>query len=102
LGISAATAQSAFSPIVTDIALDTSSGGADAYRRFIYYTPFAEYRLSDLAASKQDIRNIDIQVYWKSRLDNKLYPIQMFKLTTVSIKCMFRHKNAHVTENYSV
>ena len=94
LGFSQATSQSAFQPIITDIALDTSSGNADAYRRFIYYAPSAEYRLSDFSSSKQDIRNIDIQVFWKNRLDNQLYPINMFNLSTVSIKVMFKHKDA--------
>lgn len=94
IGFSQATVQSAFQPIITDISLDTSSGNADSYRRFIYYAPSAEYRLSDFSSSKQDIRNIDIQVYWKNRLDNQLYPINMFNLSSVSIKVMFRHKDA--------
>jgi hypothetical protein len=94
LGFTQATVQSAFQPIITDIALDTSVGNADSYRRFIYYAPSAEYRLSDFSSSKQDIRNIDIQVFWKSRLDNQLYPINMFNLSSVSIKVMFKHKDA--------
>jgi hypothetical protein len=94
IGDSQATAQSAFQPIITDIALDTSQGNADAYRRFIFYAPSAEYRLSDFSSSKQDIRNIDIQVFWKNRLDNQLYPINMFNLSTVSVKIMFKHKDA--------
>ncbi len=95
---SQATAQSAFQPIITDIALNTASGGASDYRSFIYYAPTAEYRLTDFGPSKQDIRNIDIQVYWKCRLDNNLYPITMFNLSSVSIKCMFRHKDATGTK----
>ena len=94
IGFSSATVQSAFQPIITDIALDTSIGNADAYRKFIYYAPSAEYRLSDFTSSKQDIRNIDIQVFWKNRLDSELYPINMFNLTNVSIKVMFKHKDA--------
>lgn len=94
IGFSQATIQSAFQPIITDIALDTSSGNAEAYRKFIYYAPSAEYRLTDFSSSKQDIRNIDIQVYWKNRLDNQLYPINMFNLSSVSIKVMFKHKDA--------
>jgi hypothetical protein len=94
IGFSQATVQSAFQPIITDIALDTSTGNADAYRRFIYYAPSAEYRLSDFSSSKQDVRNIDIQVFWKNRLDNQLYPINMFNLSSVSIKVMFKHKDA--------
>jgi hypothetical protein len=95
IGFSQPTTQSAFTPIITDIALDTSDSHAEAYRKFIYYSPAAEYRLSDFSSSKTDIRNIDIQVYWKNRLDNQLYPINMFNLTSVSIKVMFKHKNAN-------
>ena len=95
LGFSAPTVQSAFQPIITDIAIDTSVLGAQEYKRFIYYAPTAEYRLSDFASSHQDIRNIDIQVFWKNRLDNQLYPINMFNLTSVSIKIMFKHKSAN-------
>lgn len=92
IGNSSATAQSAFQPIITDIALDTSTLGAGAYRSLIYYAPTAEYRLSDFGASKQPIRNIDVQVFWKCRLNAELYPIQMFNLSSVSFKMMFKKK----------
>lgn len=92
LGFSSATVQSAFQPIITDITADTSSKGSYAYRGFIYYTPTAEYRLTDFSPSKQDIRNIDIQVYWKCRLDNQLYPVQMYNLSSVSLKVMFKKR----------
>ena len=95
IGTSAATTQAAFQPIITDISLDTSQpGGNDLYRKFIYYAPAAEYRLSDFGSSKQDIRNIDIQVYWKNRLDSQLYPINMANLSSVGIKVMFKRKDA--------
>ena len=90
---SSGTAQSAFQPIITDVALPMTGGAAD-YRSFIYYAPTAEYRLSDTTPSKQDIRNIDVQVFWKNRLDNSLNPITLFNLSSVSIKMMFRHKDA--------
>jgi hypothetical protein len=90
---SAPTSQSAFQPIITDIALPMDTG-ASSYRQFLFYAPTAEYRLTDFSASKQPIRNIDIQVYWKNRLDNNLYPVSMFNLSSVSIKVMFRHKDA--------
>jgi hypothetical protein len=92
LGNSSPSNQSAFVNSITDIAIDLSSDGADAYRRFIYYAPNAEYRISDLANSKLDIRTIDVQVFWKHRLNNQLYPITMFNLSSVDFKMMFRHK----------
>ena len=96
IGNSTATAQSAFQPIITDISIDTSTAGAGAYRSYIYYAPQAEYRLSDFGASKQPLRNIDVQVFWKCRLNSELYPIQMFNLSTVSFKMMFKKKGVAV------
>ena len=93
LGDSAPTSRSAFTPIITDVALDTAQGGADDYRKFIYYAPTAEYRMSDFGLSKQEIRNINISVFWKFRLNSQLYPINMFNLSSVSIKMMFRKKH---------
>jgi hypothetical protein len=99
LGYSSSSVQSAFQPIITDIALDTSqSPYTGQYRQYIQYAPSAEYRLSDLVGENVAIRNIDIQVYWKNRLDNQLYPITMPNLSSVSIKVMFRHKNAAVPD----
>jgi hypothetical protein len=95
IGNSAATSQSAFQPIVTDIALDMGVDGADAYRRFIFYSPSAEYRMCDLANSNIDIRSIDIQVFFKNRLNNNLYPVTMFNLSSVDFKMMFRHKRVY-------
>ena len=91
-GISAATSKSAFTPTITDVALDLSSDPS-AYRKMIYYAPSAEYRMCDFQNSKFDIRNIDVQVFWRNRLDNQLYPVSMFNLSSVSIKIMFRKKD---------
>ena len=81
---------SAFQPIVTDIALPLDN--AANYRGFIEYVPSAEYRMSAFTSSRQELRNIDVQVFWKARLDNNLYPLRMFNLSSVSIKMMFRKK----------
>jgi len=83
---------SAFSPIITDIALPLNA--ASDYRTFIEYVPTAEYRLSSFTSSRQELRNIDVQVFWKCRLDNNLYPVRMFNLSSVSIKMMFRKKHS--------
>jgi len=80
----------AFQPIVTDIALPLDN--AANYRGFIEYVPSAEYRMASFTSSRQELRNIDIQVFWKARLDGNLYPLRMFNLSSVSIKMMFRKK----------
>jgi len=83
--------QSAFQPIITDIALFNES--ADAYKEFVQYVPSAEYRLSTMSNSKQEVRSIDIQVYWKNRLDGQLYPVYLFNQSSISVKIMFRRRD---------
>jgi hypothetical protein len=86
-------AQSAFNPLITDVCVDQGVSGADGYRHFLYYIPTAEYRLADTLGNAP-ISNIDISVFWKSRLTGQLYPMSMFNLSSVSIKVMFRKKSA--------
>ncbi len=83
--------QSAFQPIVTDIALANTN--ANAYNEFVSYIPSAEYRISTLSNSPQEVRNIDIQVFWKSRLDGNLIPIELFNLSNIQVKIMFRRRD---------
>jgi hypothetical protein len=85
------TSSSAFQPIITDIVIPLEN--AHGYRDFISYTPSAEYRMTSLSSSKQEVRQIDVNVYFRNRLDNELYPITMFNLSTISIKMMFRKKS---------
>jgi hypothetical protein len=85
--------QSAFQPIITDIALPLQNGSG--YREMIYYAPQAEYRLASFVRSKQAINAIDIQVYWKCRLDGQLYPLQMFNSSSVSLKILFRRRGIY-------
>jgi hypothetical protein len=92
IGNSQSTAKSAFTRIITDLALPMDKGAA-SWKSFIYYVPSAEYRLSDFLASHQPLSGIDVQVFWKNRLNNQLYPIAMTNLSSVSFKMMFKKKN---------
>lgn len=87
---SSVTTQANHMPIVTDIALTLQR--ANDYKTFITYIPSAEFRLTELSPST-DLRNIDIKVFWKNRLDGNLYPMKLFNLSTVSVKIMFIHKS---------
>jgi hypothetical protein len=80
--------QLAFSPIITDIALTNES--ASDYRGFVQYIPSAEYRMASFQRSKSGISNIDVQIFWKSRLNGQLYPVLMPNGSSVSLKMMFR------------
>ena len=79
-----------FTNIITDIALTITS--PNDYRSFIQYIPSAEYRMTSFLSSKTPINNIDVQLYWKNRLDGKLQPLAMFNGSSVSLKIMFRRR----------
>jgi hypothetical protein len=85
------TSSGAFSPIIADIGINVKQ--ASDYCNLIYYEPSPEYKMTSLiGGSNSKITNIDLKVFWKSRLDNKLYPIRMYNYSNVSIKMMFRKK----------
>jgi hypothetical protein len=83
--------QSSFAPIITDISLPMDN--ADAYKSFVSYVPSAEYRLSTMSNSPTEVRSVDVQVYWKSRLDNQLYPVILYNQSSISIKILFRRRD---------
>jgi hypothetical protein len=49
--------------------------------------------MSDFLASHQPLNGVDVQVFWKNRLNNQLYPITMTNLSSVSFKMMFKKKD---------
>jgi len=81
---------SSFDPIISDFVLDENNAKAQGWRDFVLYEPSAEYRLVSMNASHEEIRNIDIQVFWRYRLTGELVPLSMFNCSDVSIKMMFR------------
>lgn len=84
-----ASSKPAFQNILTDIAVFKTS--ASNYRQYIQYIPSAEYRMTSLT-NASPVSAIDIQVWWKNRLDGQLYPLEMANLSTVTFKLMFRKK----------
>jgi hypothetical protein len=83
----------AFEPIITDFVVDQQQEKAEGWRDFVLYEPTAEYKMCSLTASHEEIRNIDIQVFWKYRLTGQLFPITMANCSDVSIKMMFRRSD---------
>ena len=81
---------SAFEPIITDFVIDQQYEKAEGWRDFTLYEPTAEYKMNSLTASHDEIRNIDIQVFWKYRLTGELIPLTMTNGSDVSIKMLFR------------
>lgn len=86
------TTSSNFAPIIGDIAVNLKN--AEDYCNLIFYEPSGEFKMASMmGGSNNAINNIDIQVYFRNRLDNKLYPIRMFNYSSVSMKMMFRKKH---------
>jgi hypothetical protein len=83
---------SAFEPIIADFVVDQQTEKAEGWRDFVLYEPTAEYKMISLTASHDEIRNIDIQVFWKYRLTGELIPLTMFNCSDVTIKMLFRKK----------
>jgi len=83
-------AQSSFEPIICDFSVDQQVESAQGYRSFQLYEPTAEYRLMSMAASHEEIRNLDVQVFWRYRLTGELIPLTMINSGDVSIKMLFR------------
>ena len=81
---------SAFQPIISDFVLDQQQEKAEGWRDFVLYEPSAEYKMSSLTASHEEIRNIDIQVFWRYRLTGELIPLTLFNCSDVTVKMMFR------------
>lgn len=79
-----------FNPIITDISLTTTS--ASDYRQFIQFIPTAEYRMTSFLSSNIPVSNIDIQIFWKNRLNGQLYPLRLTNQSSVSVKILFRKR----------
>lgn len=82
--------KNAFEPIIADFVVDQQQEKAEGWRDFTLYEPTAEYKLASIQASHDEIRNIDVQVFWKYRLTGELIPLSMFNCSDVSIKMLFR------------
>lgn len=80
----------AFEPIITDFVVDQQQEKPEGWRDFVLYEPSAEYKMCSMTASHEEIRNIDIQVFWKYRLTGELFPITMANCSDVTLKMMFR------------
>jgi hypothetical protein len=79
-----------FAPIITDISIPLDN--AHGYRGFIQYAPNSEYRMTSFTKSNQPLKNIDIQVFWKNRIDNTLTAVKLPNYGTCHLKIMFRKK----------
>ena len=76
------------SPILTDFIVPLTTG--NDYKPKINYTP-SVYRLINLKGNAP-LKNSDLQVFWKSKIDSKLHPLMLGSQCGASCKIMFRKK----------
>ena len=83
------TAQANYQNTITDISLPLAR--SSDYKGFVEYAP-NPYRMISLAPTKQEIRQIDISIFYKTRL-GQLVPITLANGSSISLKLMFRLKS---------
>lgn len=85
----AGTSQANYQNTITDISLALVR--SSDYKGFVEYAP-NPYRMISLAPTKQEIRQVDVSVYYKTRL-GALIPMTLSNGSSVSMKIMFRLKS---------
>jgi len=94
-GSSNVTSPAAFQPVLLDLSLQ-DTGGAETWRKDFLWQPQAEYRLISMNNANSPIQTVDIQVWWRNRYDNNLYPLRLTNSSSMSVKLMFRRKQMGV------
>ena len=79
-----------FGTIISEITKEMTD--ASDWRQFVFYQPTAQYQIASLDGNDVEIRNIDIFVWWKSRLTGQLVPLRLYNGGSASMKILFRKK----------
>lgn len=61
----------------------------ESWRGLLTYTPKVE-TLSSLGTSRDDLRDLDVQMYWRNRLTNSLTPLTLYNGGSANIRLMFK------------
>lgn len=85
---SAAAQGTAIQAVICDFQVQ-SSQTSDDFRGYLKYEPNI-HKIVKLAPSKDELKSIDIQVWWKYRLTNELIPLRIYNLGTITVQLMFR------------
>jgi len=59
------------------------------WRGLLSYTPKVE-TLSSLGLSQEDLKNLDVQLYWRNRLTNSLVPLTLYNGGSANIRIQFK------------
>jgi hypothetical protein len=79
-------------PIISDYVPAVDVGGQDA-RSIAYYTPTAQYRLSDML-SDNPLQKVDLRFFWQDRLGN-FYPLEISAYQQIEVKIAFIKKDMY-------
>lgn len=61
----------------------------ESWRGLLYYEQKVD-KMSSLGMSKEDLKNLDIQVYWRNRLTNSLSPLTLYNGGSANIRLLFK------------
>jgi len=61
----------------------------ESWRGLIVYEQKIE-KLSSLGLSKEDLKNLDVQLYWRNRLTNSLTPLTLYNGGSANIRLLFK------------
>lgn len=70
-----------------EIQLDTNS------LDYFNYTPQTE-EYTSMTGSHDSLSKIQLSLWWRNRLNNQLYPVQLYNLGSVSVRLLFKMKSA--------
>jgi hypothetical protein len=71
--------------IEVPIDVDTQEG----WRGLLTYTPQVE-RSSSLSRSKEELKNLNIQLYWRNRLTNELLPLLLYNGGSMTMRLKYK------------
>lgn len=60
---------------------------------YFNYVPQSD-QYTALASSHDSLSKIQLSLFWRNRLDNQLYPVQLYNLGSVSVRLRFKMKSA--------
>ena len=61
----------------------------ESWRGLINYSPKVE-TLSSLGLSKEEVKNLDVKLYWRNRLTNSLIPLTLYNSGSANIRLLFK------------
>ena len=81
----------AFQKVLIEVPINAVT--ADLWRGFIFYEPLTP-TFSALDPVVEGIKNLDVSVFWRSRITNGLVPLRMYNQGTMGFRLCFKKKSA--------